>query len=149
QKSDAMYVAPPVLGRASGKWTIQLGRRLHGGDGGFAGVIVASIDPENLAAFLETARLGEHGSLVLRNAQNVILVARGTSIIGKTVGSPALDAGLMQSPYGTFWGGGALDGINRLVAYRQSEILPLVFPAGLAENQVFSDNRGISLLFFF
>src|SRR5262245_3077427 len=109
QKSDALYVASPVLGRVSGKWTIQLARRLHGTDGGFAGVIVASIDPENLAAFIETARLGEHGSLILRNAQNVILVARGTSVIGKSIGSPALDAGLIQSPYGTFWGNGAVD----------------------------------------
>ncbi len=66
QKSDEMYVAPPVLGRASGKWAIQLARRLHGIDGGFAGVIVASIDPEQLAAFIETARLGENGSLILR-----------------------------------------------------------------------------------
>ena len=148
QKSDEMYVAPPVLGRASGKWAIQLARRLHGIDGGFAGVIVASIDPEQLAAFIETARLGENGSLILRNAQNVILVARGTSVIGKTIGSPALDAGLMQSPYGTFWGGGAVDGINRLVAYRQSDILPLVFTAGLAEDQVFSEYRRHQLVYF-
>ena len=48
QKSDALYVAPPVLGRASGKWAIQLARPLRGSDGNFAGVIVASLDPEHL-----------------------------------------------------------------------------------------------------
>src|SRR5712691_1634146 len=87
QKSDAMYVAPPVLGRASGKWAIQLARSLRGSNGNFAGVIVASMDPEQLGAFFETARLGENGSLILRNADNVILVSRGTSMptIGKRI----------------------------------------------------------------
>src|SRR5215467_1830464 len=143
QKSDAMYVAPPVLGRASGKWSIQLARPLRGKDGSFAGVIVASIDPEQLGAFIETAQLGEHGSLVLRNADNIVLVSRGTSTpaIGKKIDSPPLDAGLAQSPYGTYWGGGVVDGINRLVAYRKSDILPLVFTAGIAEEQVFSEYR--------
>ncbi len=143
RKSDAMYVAPPVLGRASGKWSIQLARPLRGKDESFAGVIVASIDPEQLGAFIETAQLGEHGSLILRNADNVVLVSRGTSTpaIGKKINSPPLDAGLAQSPYGTYWGGGVVDGINRLVAYRKSDILPLVFTAGLAEDRVFSEYR--------
>jgi diguanylate cyclase (GGDEF)-like protein/PAS domain S-box-containing protein len=150
QKSDAMYVAPPVLGRASGKWSIQLARRLRGSDGGFAGVIVASLDPEQLGAFIDTAQLGEHGSLILRSADNVVLVSRGTSTpaMGKKIVSPVLDAGLAQSPYGTYWGGGVVDGINRLVAYRQSDILPLVFTAGLAENHVFSEYRRHQLVYF-
>jgi diguanylate cyclase (GGDEF)-like protein/PAS domain S-box-containing protein len=150
QKSDAIYVAPPVLGRASGKWSIQLARRLRGSDGNFAGVIVASIDPEQLGAFIETAQLGEHGSLILRNADNVVLVSRGTSTpaIGRKINSPPLDAGLAQSPYGTYWGGGVVDGINRLVAYHQSDILPLVFTAGLAEDQVFSEYRRHQLVYF-
>src|SRR4051794_30329253 len=150
QKSDAMYVAPPVLGRASGKWSIQLARRLRGSDGSFAGVIVASLDPEQLGAFIDTAQLGEHGSLILRSADNVVLVSRGTSTpaMGKKIISPVLDAGLAQSPYGTYWGGGVVDGINRLVAYRQSDILPLVFTAGLAENHVFSEYRRHQLVYF-
>jgi len=146
QKSDAMYVAPPVLGRASGKWSIQLARRLRSGDGTFAGVIVASLDPEQLGTFFET---GENGSLVLRNEDNVILVSRGLSspAIGKKINSQPLDAALMQSKHGTYWGGGAVDGVNRLVGYRQSDILPLVFTAGLAEDQVFSEYRRHRLVY--
>jgi len=148
QKSDAMYVAPPVLGRASGKWSIQLARRLRSSNGSFAGVIVASLDPEQLGTFIET---GEDGSLVLRNEDNIVLVSRGLSspAIGKKIYSPPLEAALMQSTHGTYWGGGAVDGVNRLVGYRQSDILPLVFTAGLAEDQVFSEYRRHRLVYFF
>src|SRR4029078_1201316 len=102
-----------VLGRASGKWSIQLARPLRGKDESFAGVIVASIVPEQLGAFIEAAQRGENGRLILRNADNVVLVSRGTSTpaIGKKINSPPLDAGLAQSPYGTFWVRGDVSGI--------------------------------------
>jgi len=150
RKSDGMYVAPPVLGRASGKWSIQVARPLRNQDESFAGVIVGSIDPEQLGAFIETAQLGEHGSLILRNADNILLVSRGTATpaIGKKINSSPLDTGLAQSPYGIYWGGGVVDGINRLVAYRKSDILPLVFTAGLAEDRVFSEYRRHQTIYF-
>src|SRR4029078_8985901 len=65
---DNLYVASPVIGRASGKWSIQTARKLRGKDGSFAGVIVGSIDPEEIGKFFETAQLGQNGSIVLRNA---------------------------------------------------------------------------------
>jgi diguanylate cyclase (GGDEF)-like protein/PAS domain S-box-containing protein len=148
-KNDMLYVGKPVLGRVSGKWTIQIARRLRDADGNFAGVIVSSVDPEQVGTFIETAQLGEHGSLVLRNADNIVLASRGISspAIGKKIDSPALDAGLRRSPAGTYWGGGIVDGINRLVAYRKSDVFPLVFTAGLAEDQVFFEYRRHQLVY--
>jgi diguanylate cyclase (GGDEF)-like protein/PAS domain S-box-containing protein len=148
-KSDTLYIASPVLGRITGKWTIQIARRLRGADGSFAGAIVASVDPEQIGAFFETAQLGENGSLILRNTDNAILASRGTSTptIGKKIPAPVLDAALMQSPIGTYWGGGGVDGINRLVGYRKSDVLPLVFTAGLAEDQVFAEYRRHQLFY--
>lgn len=48
-----MFVSAPVLGRASGKWSIQLTRPIWGEDGAFAGIAVVSLDP-----LLLSARLG-------------------------------------------------------------------------------------------
>ena len=140
---DVLYVATPVLGRASGKWSIQVARRLTAADGSFAGVVVGSIDPDLIGSFFETAQLGENGSIILRNAENVVLAARGstTSLLGRKFDPLPLQAALDRAPNGTYWGGGAIDGINRLVAYRKSDNLPLLFAVGTAESRVFSEYR--------
>jgi diguanylate cyclase (GGDEF)-like protein/PAS domain S-box-containing protein len=138
---DVLYIATPVLGRTSGKWSIQVARRLAAADGSFAGVVVGSIDPDLIGSFFETGQLGENGSIILRNSHNVVLAARGNTAfqLGRKFGPPPLLAALDRAPNGTYWGGGAVDGINRLVAYRKSENLPLLFAVGIAESRVFSD----------
>src|SRR5262249_50314252 len=45
---------------------------------------------------------------------------------------------LARSPLGYYWGGGALDGINRLVSYRKSADLPIILMVGLAEDDIFA-----------
>jgi hypothetical protein len=58
-----LYISKPVLGRVSGKWTIQLTRRLETKDRGFAGVVVVSEDRRYLTrGFSDVAALGESGS---------------------------------------------------------------------------------------
>jgi diguanylate cyclase (GGDEF)-like protein len=58
-----IYISKPALGRVSGKWTIQLTRRLETQDGQFAGVVVVSEDRRYLTrGFSNVAALGENGS---------------------------------------------------------------------------------------
>ncbi|MFM0731144.1 diguanylate cyclase [Paraburkholderia sediminicola] len=58
-----LYISKPVLGRVSGKWTIQLTRRLETKDDNFAGVVVVSEDRRYLTrGFTDVAALGENGS---------------------------------------------------------------------------------------
>ena len=45
---DFLFVGKPVIGRISGRLTIQLTRKFYNHDGALAGVIVASIDPGKL-----------------------------------------------------------------------------------------------------
>jgi diguanylate cyclase (GGDEF)-like protein/PAS domain S-box-containing protein len=137
---DKLFISEPVLGRATGKMSLQFSRRLRAADGGFAGVIVLSIDPNFIGRFYRAVDIGANGSVVLRNLDGVIIAAQGLSgnVVGRQIKQkPFLDA-LSQSGSGHYWGGGAVDGNNRLVSYRTSEKFPLIFSIGLAENDIFS-----------
>ncbi|WP_424600887.1 bifunctional diguanylate cyclase/phosphodiesterase [Bradyrhizobium sp.] len=138
---DNLFISEPVLGRTSGKWSLQLSRRVQGLDGGFAGVIVISINPNFIRRFYRAVDLGENGSIILRNRDGVILAAQGISgnAVGRQVKHQPLLEALARSPTGHYWGGGAVDGTNRLVAYRTSEKFPLTFAVGLAENNIQRD----------
>ena len=138
---DNLVISEPVLGRVTGKWSLQFSRRLKNADGGFAGVIVISIDPNFVERFYGTVDLGGDGSVVLRNLDGVILAAQGLAadLIGQKVRQPALVEALARSPSGHYWGGGVVDGTNRLVAYRTSKKFPLTFSVGLSEGNILSE----------
>jgi diguanylate cyclase (GGDEF)-like protein len=142
-RSDNLFISEPVLGRASGKWSLQITRRVHSPDGGFAGVIVISADPNFIARFYRAVDIGKKGSLVVRNSDGIILAAQGISgnVVGRQVKQHAFLAALAKSRIGHYWGGGAVDGTNRLVAYRTSEKFPLTFAVGLAENDILRDYK--------
>ncbi|MFN3890851.1 MAG: response regulator [Beijerinckiaceae bacterium] len=44
-KIEGLFIGRPVLGRVSGKWTIQISRKIRAADGSFVGILVASLDP--------------------------------------------------------------------------------------------------------
>jgi len=138
---DNLFISEPVRGRISGRLSLQFSRRLNTADGGFGGVIVISIDPNFTERFYRTVDLGAGGSIVLRNRDNVLLAAQGLSSnsVGQKVRQPVLFEALKRAPSGHYWGGGAVDGTNRLVAYRTSEKYPLIFAVGLSENTILSD----------
>jgi len=147
-KVDELDIAEPTVGRLSGKWIVILSRRLRNDDGEFAGVVAASIDPLFIGSFYKTIDVGAHGSVVLRNLDGVILASGGTSTpaMGRQVMQPALREALAASPIGYYWGGGAVDGINRLVSYRASDKLPIITMVGLAEQDIFATYRRARLV---
>ena len=137
---DILYVTAVQSGRVIAGASIKVGRRLVDKDGRFAGVLVGSLDPNDIVRFFSTANLGTRGSLTLRNADLTILAARGLSpnLIGKRLSAPPLEAALRKGLTGFYWGGGFLDGINRLIAFRKSETAPLILAAGMGEDEVFA-----------
>ncbi len=56
--SGALFVGPPQIGRVSGRWSVNVSRRVNHADGSFAGVVIAGIDVEYFNRFYKEVDLG-------------------------------------------------------------------------------------------
>jgi len=84
-KDDALFISRPVIGRVSGKWSIQFTRPFWGPDGQFAGVLVVSLDPSYLSRAYRDLDLGKGGGLALLGTDDV--VRAGTGIYQGSLGT--------------------------------------------------------------
>jgi methyl-accepting chemotaxis protein len=139
-KSDELYISKPVKGRASGKWSLQLTRKLSQADGSFGGVIVASIDPGFVESFYRSINLGSQDGITLRGLDGIIRASHGVSApnFDQTTMPKVLSAELARAPEGHFWGGGVIDGRNRLISYRVVAGYPLLITLGMDDHEIFT-----------
>ena len=101
-KVSGLFISRPVFGRASGKWSIQLSRRITAPDGSFAGIMVASLDPFYFSHTFDDLDIGR-GGLVAIYGRDGFLRAR-SALDDKSIGRDMSDTGLfrnaMTSPQG-------------------------------------------------
>jgi PAS domain S-box-containing protein len=139
-KSDDLFISKPVKGRASGKMSIQLTRKLRQPDGSFGGVIVASIDPGFVERFYRSINLGAQEGITLRGLDGVIRAAHGVVVSSageERIPVPLANA-LAKAPEGSFWGGAIVDGRKRLITYRLVAGYPLVITLAMDEREIFA-----------
>nr|WP_256469632.1 MULTISPECIES: diguanylate cyclase [unclassified Bradyrhizobium] len=137
---DRVYVGKPVLGRASNKWTIQLARKLFDLAGNPAGVVVGSISVDVVGRFYDTAKLGDGGTLVLRNANYVVLAARGVdqgAVLGQRTPN-RVEGELWDGFYAQYWNENRPNRSDRLITARRSRAFPLIFTVGISEQEIYS-----------
>ncbi len=135
---DELFVSKPVLGRASGKWTIQLTRRVTKPDGSFGGVIVASVDSYYLSRFFEQIDLGAEGSITLLGTDGVIR-ARG-GILASDLGRSVAGTEFFQFANSSARGSKIIDGIGvkgrRIISFRRMKDFPLIVTVAQSEAEV-------------
>ncbi len=135
---DHLFISKPVLGRVSGKWSLQFTRKLFDQRGQFAGVLVVSLNPDYLARFYDSIAIGS-GSILLAGQDGVIRVRApsGAAAMGKPL-SAATQARLAGSAFsGRFRSVSGIDGVERLYSYRRLTRYPLTVVVGLASADVF------------
>ncbi|MFL9828259.1 PAS-domain containing protein, partial [Rhodoplanes sp. SY1] len=76
---DVLFISRPLVGRISGKWSVQFTRRFLNTDGSFAGVVVASLDPAHLTQFYDKIDLGPSASISLIGSDGVVRSSGGRS----------------------------------------------------------------------
>lgn len=147
--SDELFVSKPVLGRASGKWSIQLTRAIRDIHGGFGGVLVASIDPYYLARLYEHVDLGHDGAITLVGFDGIIRArgGEGPNVLGKSMRNSAIFSHYEKHPRGVIMGSGVIDGVRRLLSYRVVSGFPLIVVAAMSEQEILSNYRDDALLY--
>lgn len=135
--SDTLFISKPVLGRASGRWSIQMTRRLDKPDGSFGGVVVLSLDPQYLSDFYGSIDVGTRGAILLVGRDGIIRAASDGSV------GRELPAGMAQTLFTANGAGsqrvnGPLDHERRIASYRAMNDLSLAVWVGRAQAEVLS-----------
>ncbi len=135
---DELFISRPVLGRASGKWSIQLSRRIRNPDGSFAGVLVGSIDPTFLSRFYDGIDLGENAATTLVGLDGAIRARGGSKLnpLGLDLKKSEVFNLIKSARFGVFTEKDPIDNTSRLVAYRSVGQFPLIVMVGQAEADI-------------
>ena len=124
-----MFVGKPVIGKVSGKWTIQLSRKIVDAEGTTAGVVVASLDPTYFEDVYRRVSLGQAGVVALVGS-DLNVRARAVGGASRGIGTllrpgSVLGQQIAQSSRASFVAPSGVDGVERITAFRQVAAYPL------------------------
>lgn len=138
------FVSRPLVGRASGKWSIQLTRRIDRPDGGFGGVAVISIDPFYFTSFYKEIDVGTRGAVTLVGLDGVVRARRagGAMEVGQDVGASALFRRALLGAQGSADERSPIDGVLRRYSYRRLPGLPLIVVVGVERAEAMAGFEG-------
>jgi signal transduction histidine kinase len=142
--TNQLYISKPILGRASGKWSIQMTRRINKPDGSFGGVVVISVDPFYFSDFYRGVDLGQGGVVSLVGFDGITRARRAgeNMTVGQNVTQSALFHAIRQKPIGSLHTTSVSDGVNRFYSYRTLSEYPLIVAVGVTEETALSEFRG-------
>jgi signal transduction histidine kinase len=133
---DRLFVSVPVVGRSTGRLSIQFTRRIVNPDGSFAGVVVVSFDPFVISAFQNDGRLNG-GFMMLAGDDGIIRAAQpDTALIGKTFADGEVLQKIRAAHDGALELSSASD--RAIVSYRIVGGYKLFVAAGFPEDAVFA-----------
>ncbi len=143
---DLLFISKPLVGRASGKWSIQFTRRFSNADGSFAGVVVASLDPEHLIRFYDKIDFGISASISLIGSDGVVRSSGGSAAgfaLGQDLAGTKLFEHMRAGINATFEaddardGDDTRDGHDHLVTIRKVKDHPLWVSVGVDKSEIF------------
>ncbi|WP_051140727.1 PAS domain S-box protein [Azospirillum brasilense] len=138
---QGLFISRPVFGRASGKWSIQLSRKVTAPDGGFGGMIVASLDPFYFGRTFDNLDVG-HDGIISIIGRDGILRARSVMddrIIGLDLGMSPILREAQEKTQGFLRSVSPVDGGVRLTSFRSLPNYPLIVSAGFGEAEFMAE----------
>ncbi len=140
---DNLFISKPLIGRVTGKPSIQLSRRIKNPDGSFGGVILITLDPGHFTHFYESINIGQEGAIRVVGTDGIVRAVGGQKgieahYLGANLNGNALLTRSKAEPSGWYLTASTRnDGVRRLVFYRVVEGFPLIVTVGLGEKEMF------------
>jgi diguanylate cyclase (GGDEF)-like protein len=136
---DAIFISRPVIGRISGRCSVQYTRKLLDRDGRFDGAGVNSVSCDDLSRFYQTVDIGD-GFVMLAGLDGVI---RGygpirPDVVGMDLHQAPGFAPALSMTDGTIAVSPPWDGVQRIISFRRLEQYPLVVLVGYGDAKVFA-----------
>ena len=148
--STALMIGQPVIGRASGKPSLQLSQRINSLDGRFLGVVVVSVDPSYFTELYNGLRIGKDGVVAVVGTNDFIVRALRSGrneAIGATLPSAdPLRHALAGSPMGTLRTPSFIDSRDAIISYRKLNDYPLAVVVGYSTGEYLAAWRTRSFL---
>ena len=142
-KQDRLFISKPVVGRASGKWSVQFSRRFLNSDGGFAGVVVASLNPAHLTKFYDKIDFGSSASIALVGSDGVVRSSGGSAAdfaLGQDLSGTELFSRMLAGTNATFEDGDSSTGEARLITVRKVRDNPLWVSVSTNNNEIYKSS---------
>jgi signal transduction histidine kinase/CheY-like chemotaxis protein/HPt (histidine-containing phosphotransfer) domain-containing protein len=148
--STELMIGRPVVGRASGKTSLQLSQRISSADGRFLGVVVVSVDPSYFTELYNGLRIGKNGVVAVVGTHDYIIRALRSGrdqTVGATLppGSP-LRRALANARSGNLRMPSFIDGRDTIISYRTMNDYPLAVAVGYSTSEYLVAWRTRSLL---
>ena len=135
-----LLISKSMLDQESGKWFIQLTRRINKMDGSFGGVVLVSMDPFYFIEFLNKIDLGENSSIAVIGRDGFVRVRKvGQEVQMGLDFRQRLQNEMQESDAGNYVAVSLVDNIKRFFSYRALPEYPLVVTLGVTETQVFRE----------
>ncbi|MCK1716227.1 sensor domain-containing diguanylate cyclase [Bradyrhizobium sp. 141] len=138
-------IGPPIKSRAGGQWIITASRRINDSDGGFAGVVLLTIDVSYFVKFYERFDIGPNGSASLLNNSGIMLARsrdESGAFVGRDLSNAPLFKGWQSRPAAAvYYFKSPLDGVQRLSYYQRSSRYPLMVLASKSQDDVLASWR--------
>ena len=146
-----LFIGKPAPGHGSKQAAIQLSRRLEKPGGGFAGILVSSVDPDFLISLHKTVNLGSNGMAALVGFDEIVRAGHwGASNASLAAGTPIPEALSLpeaaRADRGAYIAQSPLDGVTRIFDWRTVPGYPIAVLIGLDKDECLAVPNRLALI---
>lgn len=143
-----LYIGKPVPSRVSGLNILPMSRAFYNADGSFAGVVVGAIHLSYFNELFGALDMGTDSGVNLLRSDGIIIsrFPYGDLDVGKSIAKSPNLARFQGDSDGSFVGKGAIDGVERLYAFRHVGEYPLIINVAQSTHTILAQWYGSALL---